>query len=205
LLGGGDQRTALVLERHALRDRRHRRSRPQRDSLSRTARAETPVKRSRAWSYRDPARWRFGFVSPAAIPWRRSSASCLRGSGRGWTGIAALKVAPHDSLRSRSAPCSGPLRRAPRSQISVLGYRGLVTPAELAAAAADARRSAATAYLAAADPSLRAVSTPLAEEEPALRERSVARHGDLWHPRITRPVARAALSGPAGGSAALFT
>lgn len=123
---------------------------------------------------------------------------------------AALKIAPHDSI-----PLS--LRTLLRDRfaghralaIDVLGYRGIVTSAELAAASADAPEviAAALPYLAlTADTSLRTVIDAAlagAEEEPALREPTWLSMALSGHPR-TRPVLEGALSGASGEAAALL-
>jgi hypothetical protein len=122
---------------------------------------------------------------------------------------AALKVAPHDSLSlSLRTLLRDPFAGHRALAIDVLGYRGLVTSAELAAASADAPEvfAAALPYLAlSADPLLRTViDTALAEEEnPALRDALWLSMALSGHPR-TRSVLEAALSGAGSESAALL-
>lgn len=121
---------------------------------------------------------------------------------------AGLKLAPHDALPLALRSLLGeadPVIRA--MAIDVLGYRGMATPAELAAAAHDVPPVAARALVHLAmtpAPDLGALLQELGDtEDPELREAVWWTMALTGHPS-TEATLSAALDGPEAGKAALI-
>ncbi|MFT3770311.1 MAG: hypothetical protein QM820_33200 [Minicystis sp.] len=121
---------------------------------------------------------------------------------------AALKLVPHDSLPLALRSLLGDSDPRIRAlAIDVLGYRGLATTAELAAASVDAPVVAAKAlvhFAATPSPELSAVLPEAARaEDAALREAARIAMAIAGHPHAEMTLG-AALEGPDAGKAALL-